>query len=130
MSASRISPDVYKRQEQMTIDEFYDISKEIYEKTGAKTFYDGGINMMKVVARGRGSHLFDDINAGDTTNSKEHFGNVEKFAQAEFAISPDLLAEKNPDVVETKPIIDGTTWNDFSFSNQFISISSTAGRDL
>ncbi len=116
--------------EQMTIDEFYDISKEIYEKTGAKTFYDGGINMMQVVARGRGSHLFDDINAGDTTNSKEHFGNVEKFAQAEFAISPDLLAEKNPDVVETKPIIDGTTWNDFSFSNQFISISSTAGRDL
>lgn len=49
---------------------------------------------------------------------------------AESAISPDLLAEKNPDVVETKPIIDGTTWNDFSYSNQYISIANTAGRDL
>lgn len=116
--------------DQLTIDELYDISKQIYDKTGAKTYFDGGINMMQIVARGRSSHLFDQLLAGDTTSSKEHFANVEKFAKAEFTISPDLLAEKNPDVVETKPIIDGTTWNDFSFSNQYISISSTAGREL
>ena len=116
--------------EQLTVDELYDISKTIYEKTGAKTYYDGGINMMQIVARANGSHLFDELNAGDTASSKIHFGNVEKFATAEFSISPDLLAEKNPDVVETKPIIDETTWNDFSFSNQFISISNTSGRDL
>ena len=116
--------------EQLTVDELYDISKTIYEKTGAKTYYDGGINMMQIVARANGSHLFDELNAGDTASSKIHFGNVEKFATAEFSISPDLLAEKNPDVVETKPIIDETTWNDFSFSNQFISISNISGRDL
>lgn len=116
--------------EQLTIDELYDISKQIYEKTGVKTYFDGGLNMMQIVARARDSHLFDQLSEGDTTASKEHFANVDKFAKAEFSISPDLLAEKNPDVVETKPIIDGTTWNDFSFSNQFISISNTAGREL
>lgn len=116
--------------EQMTIDELYDISQQIYEKTGVKTYFDGGLNMMQLIARARNSHLFDELAAGDSTSSKEHFANVDRFAKAEFSISPDLLAEKNPDVVETKPIIDGTTWNDFSFSNQFISISNTAGRDL
>lgn len=116
--------------EQLTIDELYDISKQIYEKTGVKTYFDGGFNMLQIVPRARDSHLFDQLSKGDTTASKEHFANVDKFAKAEFSISPDLLAEKNPDVVETKPIIDGTTWNDYSFSNQFISISNAAGREL
>lgn len=116
--------------EQMTISELYDISQQIYEKTGAKTYFDGGLNMMQIIARSGGSHLFDELNANDDTSSKVHFANVDRFSKAEFSISPDLLAEKNPDVVETKPLIDGTTWNDFSFSNQFISISNTAGREL
>ena len=116
--------------EQPTIEEFYDISKTIYEKTGTKTYFDGGINMMQIVARTNDSHLFDELKDGKEDSMKLHFDNVEKFAKAEFSISADLLAEKNPDVVETKPIIDSTTWNDFSYSNQYISISSSAGRDL
>lgn len=116
--------------EQMSVQELYDISAQIYEKTGVKTYYDGGTNMLQVIARSYGSRIFDQLSASDTAASKVHFGNVEKFAKGEFSISPDLLAEKNPDVVETKPIIDGTTWNDFSFSNQFISVSGTAGREL
>ena len=107
--------------EQLTIEELYDIGQTIYEKTGVKTYYDGGINMMQVIARTQGSHLFDELAAGTKTASETHFANVDKFNKAESAISPDLLAEKNPDVVETKPIIDGTTWNDFSYSNQYIS---------
>ena len=116
--------------EQLTIEELYDIGQTIYEKTGVKTYYDGGINMMQIIARTQGSHLFDELAAGTKTASETHFANVDKFNKAESAISPDLLAEKNPDVVETKPIIDGTTWNDFSYSNQYISIANTAGRDL
>lgn len=116
--------------EQMTLDELYDVSRQIYEKTGVKTFFDGGLVAMQLIARARNSHLFDELAAGDSTSSKEHFANVDRFAKAEFSISPDLLAEKNPALVETKPIIDCTTWNDYSFSNQFISISDTAGRDL
>ncbi|MDO5423473.1 MAG: ABC transporter substrate-binding protein [Eubacteriales bacterium] len=116
--------------DQMTFDEFYDISAEIYEKTGAMTYFDGGLNTLRYLSRANGTNLYDEINAGDSTSVAEHFALVDKFAKAEFAITPELLAEKNPYVVETKPINDGTTWNDFSFCNQFISISSTAGREL
>ncbi|MDO4295990.1 MAG: ABC transporter substrate-binding protein [bacterium] len=116
--------------EQPTIEELYEIGNTIYEKTEVKTYYDGGINMMQIVARGNGSHLFDEIAANTVDSLAKHFAYVEQFNTAEAAISPDLLAEKNPDLVETKPIIDSTTWNDFSFSNQFVSIVNAAGRDL
>lgn len=116
--------------EQPTIEELYELGNTIYEKTGVKTYYDGGMNMMATVARGNGSHIFDDIENNVVDNLAKHFAYVDQFNKAEAAISPDLLAEKNPDLVETKPIIDSTTWNDFSFSNQFVSIAKAAGRDL
>lgn len=40
--------------EQLTIEELYDIGQTIYEKTGVKTYYDGGINMMQVIAKNPG----------------------------------------------------------------------------
>jgi len=116
--------------EQATIDQLYDLGEQIYEKTGVKTYYDGGINSMVFVARTKGSHLFDELNTGEISAVLQHFKNVEKFNVSEAAIAPDLLAEKNPDVVETKPIIDQSAWNDFSYSNQYISISDVAGREL
>lgn len=116
--------------DQPTMQELYDIGEEIYEKTGAKTYYDGGINMMQIVARANGSHLFDELAAGEAPSVLQQFETLVKFNSSEAAIAPELLAEKNPDVVETKPIIDQTTWNDFSFSNQYISISEVAGREL
>ena len=115
---------------EVTLDELYAIGEEIYEKTGVSTYYDGGINMMQIVARTYGSHLFDELAAGDDTAMLKHWNYVKWFADAPSAISPDLLSEKNPDIVETKPIADGTTWNDFSFSNQFIAIVNAAGRPL
>lgn len=116
--------------DQMTFDEFYDISAEIYEKTGAMTYFDGGMNTLRYLSRANGANLYDEINAGDSTSVQEHFALVDRFAKAEFAITPELLAEKNPYVVETKPINDTTTWNDFSYCNQYTSISNAAGREL
>lgn len=115
---------------QPTIDELYDIGQTIYEKTGVQTYFDGGMNMLQIIARTNGSHAFVEFADGTTDSTLEHFANIGHFNEAEFSITPDLLVEKNPDIVETKPIIDQTTWNDFSFSNQFISISNVAGRDL
>ena len=63
--------------EQLTIEELYDIGQTIYEKTGVKTYYDGGINMMQIIARTQGSHLFDELAAGTKTASETHFANVE-----------------------------------------------------
>ncbi len=116
--------------EQPTIDEIYEIGQIIYEKTGVQTHFDGGINMLQVLARTNGVYLYDQLREGVPDVTKQHFNNVERFAEAEFSIPASLLVEKNPDIVETKPIVDQTTWNDFLFSNQFISTSSAAGRDL
>lgn len=116
--------------EQMTVDELYDIGKTIYEATGTKTYFDGWMTMITMAARADGKDIFDTILEGDNQYAKAHFENVKKFADAEWCLSPDLIAEKDPDIVETKPIIDGTTWNDFSFSNQFIAISDAAGREF
>lgn len=116
--------------EQMTLSELYTVGETINEKTGVKTYFDGGINMMQILARSGGSHLFDELAAGESPTVKSHFANVEKFNAASSTIPADILAEKNPDVVETKPIIDLSSWNDFSYSNQFISIQKAAGREL
>lgn len=116
--------------DQPTIDDVYEIGEKIFDATGVKTFFDGGINMMQMLARTNGSHLFDELASGDAPSILDHFKNVEKFNASKAAIDPDLLAEKNPDVVETKPVVDQTTWNDFSYSNQCIAISDVAGKDL
>lgn len=114
----------------MTIEELYEIGQTIYEKTGALTYYDGGYVLMGEIARSYGSHLWDELEAGDETTVKKDFEYIKKFSDAEFSISQELLVEKNPKVVETKPIIDGTVWNDFSFSNQYSAMVTAAGRDF
>ena len=116
--------------DQLTIEELFEIGKTIYEKTGVRTYFDGGINMMQIIARTYGSHLFDELAVGDQTALLKHLQNVVMFNDDESALSPDLISEKNPDIVETKPITDGSTWNDFSYSNQFISIVNASGRPL
>ena len=57
--------------EQPTLEELYEIGEIIYEKTGVPTYFDGGINMMQMIARMRGSHIFDELAAGDDSSLKE-----------------------------------------------------------
>lgn len=116
--------------EVITNDELYDISQQIYSKTGVSSLYDSGMTLMQIIARENGKYIFDEIMAGDTTSSKEYFNNVERFATSEFYITPELMAEKGANVVETRPIIDQTTWNDFSFSNLITSFSQAANREM
>ena len=40
--------------DQPTLEELYEIGETIYEKTGVPTYFDGGINMMQMIARMRG----------------------------------------------------------------------------
>ncbi len=116
--------------DQISMEELYEWGQLIYEKTGALTMIDDGMNLLSSTARNDGKYIYDEFSAGDTSSTLKHFEYIEKFATAEFAISPELLIEKNPSNVETKPIIDGTTWNDFAFSNQFIAMGDVAEREL
>ena len=115
---------------QMTMNEFYEISEIIYEKTGKLTFFDTGINALQLYTRGCGSHMFEEFAEGDYSSSTKFYSLAKRFSDSPSAIPPEILTEKDPGVIETKPIIDGTTWNDFSFSNQYISISEATGRDI
>lgn len=115
---------------EVTLDELYAIGEEIYEKTGVATYFDGGINMIKMIARNSGSYMFDELAAGDDTSARRFFEEVQRFQDAPFAISPDILVEKNADIVELKPILDGTSWNDFCAVNQYVAVCNAAGKDL
>ena len=115
---------------EVTLDELYAIGEELYEKTGVATYFDGGINMIKMIARNSGSYMFDELAAGDDTSARRFFEEVQRFQDAPFAISPDILVEKNADIVELKPILDGTSWNDFCAVNQYVAVCNAAGKDL
>ena len=116
--------------EQPTLEELYEIGEIIYEKTGVPTYFDGGINMMQMIARMRGSHIFDELAAGDDSSLKEYFEYVDWFNNSPAAIDPHLLPEMNPDVMETKPIVFGAAWNDFPWSNNLIAVQNASGREL
>jgi len=112
---------------QPTMEEFYDISQTIYEKTGVPVYLENGITMIQYIARARGSEIYGELTNGVTDSALEHLKWVETFAKADFSISAELLSEKNPQVVESMPIIDLSTWNAFSFSNAFVSIYEACG---
>lgn len=110
-----------------TASEFYDICQEIYDKTGVPMFWESGMNMILYVARANGSEIFSELKEGIADSTAIHFDLVERFANADFHVSPELLAEKNVLVVDQMPINDLTTWNQFTVSNGYSALSVACG---
>lgn len=113
-----------------TWEELYEIGQTIYEKTGVPTCYDPSMNNMLLLARSYGSYIYDDLAEGNTKAVQKHFEYTEKFDTAEFAVDPDRWAEKDTGNVDTKPIVDQTTWNDFPFACQMPTIAIAADREM
>lgn len=110
-----------------TLEEYYDICQEIYEKTGVPAYYESGMTTIQYYARSLGKEFFSEVLGGNTEVAEQHFEWVERLADAPFAIKADLLSEKNPQVVDSMPINDLSTWNVFSFSNAYLSIYNACG---
>ncbi len=110
-----------------TMQEYYDICQEIYDKTEVPAYYESGMTTIQYNARAMGRNIFADLAAGEEDAARKHFEWVEKFATAPFCIPADILSEKNPQVVDSMPINDLSTWNVFSFSNAFLSIYNACG---
>lgn len=110
-----------------TLEEYYDICQEIYDKTGIPAYYESGMTTIQYYARSMGKEVFTELLNGESEVAKQHFEWVEKMANAPFAIQADLLSEKNPQVVDSMPINDLSTWNVFSFSNAYMSIYNACG---
>lgn len=112
-----------------TFDELYEIGEKVYEGTDGKVlteFNFGGLQGAQMVARDYGSNFFDELAAGDSTSAEKYFALIERFNNADFAVSPEQVAEVNLDDATQRLVVKGTTWNDYMMANQYVFMAEAA----
>lgn len=124
----------------MTLDEFVAVSKEIYEKTGCKTNMAYGVSqeILQAMIRGYDGHvLFSDGKLGvDSAEEFVPFFKVyEDGVKEGWYIEPGVFAELAPGSVEQDPLIYGSSpetmsWVAFCWSNQYAAFSNAAPEDM
>ena len=117
----------------MTMDEFFAVSKEVYEKTGYKTNIGYGTdNVFNYVLRGLGHSLFTDGKLSATPEDAEYFfGLYEKGIKEGWHVSSAIFAEVTVGSVEQDPMIYGSdpanmSWCAFFWSNQLTAMQNAA----
>lgn len=117
----------------MTMDEFIALSKEIYEKTGVKTNIGYGTDMVfGYMLRGLGHNLFTDGQLTATQEDAEYyFGLFEQGIKEGWHVSSDIFAEVTVGSVEQDPMIYGSnpgnmSWCAFFWSNQMTAMQAAA----
>ncbi|MFV0412159.1 MAG: ABC transporter substrate-binding protein [Oscillospiraceae bacterium] len=121
--------------EKMTWDEFSTAAKTIYEKTGVRTYLPYGDNdfLITMVARGKNQTLYNaaehKLGMPDASTAVEFFSYYEKGVNEGWLVTAEQLAERST-ALEEMPIVDGTTWNTFVFSNQMETMDTIAGKDF
>lgn len=112
-----------------TFDELYDISEKVYEGTDGEVLTDfsfGALQAAQMVARDYGSNFFDELSRGETESAEKYFSLVERFRDADFAVSPEQVAEVNLDDATQRLVVKGTTWNDYMMANQYVFMAEAA----
>ncbi|MDO5416640.1 MAG: ABC transporter substrate-binding protein [Lachnospiraceae bacterium] len=120
----------------MTLDEFREVCKTIYEKTGCKTNVAYGVSqeIFSAFVRGVDSHiLFDDGKLG-VENAEElipYFALYEDGVKEGWYIDPGVFAEITSGSVEQDPLVYGSSpetmsWCAFCWSNQYAAFTSAA----
>lgn len=120
----------------MTLDEFVAVSKEIYEKTGYKTNMAYGVSqeILQAMIRGYDGHvLFDEGKLGvDSADEFVPFYKVyEDGVKEGWYIEPGVFAELTPGSVEQDPLVYGSSpetmsWTAFCWSNQYNAFANAA----
>lgn len=125
----------------MTLDEFMSISKEVYETTGVKTMlpYVASDNFLPYTLRADGiTDLFGDGSAFTVEDGSvfERFFEIYQTGTEEgWALGADFLAEVTPGTVEESPMIyystpSTQTWCVFFWSNQMAAMVANAPEDM
>ena len=122
----------------MTMDEFYSICKEVFEKTGYKTdvFYGNGADFAAYVMRSQKSSLYGDKALGATEEQLKAFFDIyEKGISEGWMCEPSIYAERTIGTPEQMPLVYGSSpstrsWCAFSWSNSFASLQNAAGDEL
>lgn len=118
----------------MSIEEFMDISREVYEKTGYKTniSYFGGTNYLEYYMRGKGIDMYEGNKINGTVEDYVPFFEMYEIGLDEgWLIEPDVFSELAVGTVEQDPMIYGSTpetmsWCSFPSSNQIAAYQAAA----
>lgn len=119
----------------MTTDEFIDLCREVYEKTGYKTnvAYNNGDNLIEYTMRANGEVLFEKDKLGVASpESLEAFFNYYEIGMKEgWHVDPSIFAERTIGSVEQEPLVYGSnpetmSWCAFYYSNQLTAMMNAA----
>lgn len=118
----------------MTMDEFLTVCREVYEKTGYKTNlqYNNGTSFMDFFLRASGETLFKDgqIGAGEESLTA-YFDLYQTGMEEGWLINPSVFAEVSIGQPEQEPLVYGSSpekmsWCAFYFSNNMTAITNAA----
>lgn len=114
----------------MSIAEFIEISRTIYEKTGVQTNIAYGYmeNFAEYYVRDQGYVLFEENKLGvpDPSVFEDLFRFYADALAEGWQIDASHFVELSPGTIETDPLISGKSWAFFCFSNQLGAIRSAA----
>lgn len=120
--------------EQMTWDDFFSLSKTIFEKTGVQAYLPAEKKMLEIIARGDDQEFLSaeehKISLKDDTLILKFFQMVEEGSDSEWHVTPDVLVEHSTDNIETDPINFDLVWCAFFNTNQVPSLVLSADKDL
>ncbi|MBP3544342.1 MAG: carbohydrate ABC transporter substrate-binding protein [Lachnospiraceae bacterium] len=125
-----------KVKDNMTLDEFMDVARQVYEKAGIKTDlpYSAGDNYLPYIMRSKGTTaLFNDdsLNVADEKAFVEYFSIYETGTKEGWIVGADIHAELTSNSVEQSPLVyfssEATqSWCGFFWSNQLSAMVAAA----
>lgn len=119
----------------MSISDFIELSKKVYEKTGYKTniAYGAGDNFIEYKMRDEGHILYeqDKLGVSSASDFESFFKLYEDGIKEGWHIAPDVFAEITVGSVEQDPLVYGSnpsnmSWCFFAYSNQMTAIQAAA----
>lgn len=119
----------------MNLEEFYEVCREVYEKTGYKTdvFYGNGADYLGYVMRGEGTHLYGDDGKFQASEEdlKKFFDIYETGITEGWMCGPSIYAERTVRTPEQMPLVYGSSpetmsWCSFTWSNSLASLRNVA----
>ena len=119
----------------MTVDEFKALCKEVYEKTGYKSnyYYNQGENNLEYVLRAKDITLFENgkLGAASADDFNQYFGVFEDGIKEGWMLSASSFAERNIGTIEQDPLVYGSdpanrSWCTFLWTNSLSAIKAAA----
>lgn len=123
----------------MNLEEFYEVCREVYEKTGYKTdvFYGNGADYLGYVMRGEGTHLYGDDGKFQASEEdlKKFFDIYETGIKEGWMCGPSIYAERTVGTPEQMPLVYGSSpetmsWCSFTWSNSLASLRNVAAEGV